>query len=124
MKTKTSTLSQGHRYTWRNGKRIAEHRATMEDHLGHPLSRGEIVHHIDGDPLNNNIENLMVMTRADHLILHLRVMPIEPWTADEEETAIRLSREGRPIEHIAQNLGKGYYAVRRRLARARKHGRL
>jgi HNH endonuclease len=123
MKTKTF-LNQGHRYIWRNGKKIAEHRATMEDHLGHPLGRDEVVHHIDRDPLNNYLDNLMVMTRADHLILHLREMPIKPWTADEEEAAIRLSREGNPIEHIAQELGKGYYAVRRRLARARKAGRL
>jgi hypothetical protein len=123
METKTF-LNQGHRYTRRDGKKIAEHRAIMEDHLGHPLSRDEIVHHIDRNPLNNNLDNLMVMTRADHLILHLREMPIEPWTANEEEAAIRLSREGKPIEHIAQKLGKGYYAVRRRLARARKAGRL
>jgi hypothetical protein len=64
------------------------------------------------------------MTRADHPILHLRVMPIEPWTPFEEETAIRLSREGHPIEHIAKKLKKGYYPVRRRLWRARKQGRL
>jgi DNA-directed RNA polymerase specialized sigma24 family protein len=123
MKPKTF-LNQGHRYIWRDGKKIAEHRAIMEDHLGHPIGREEVVHHIDGDPLNNDLANLTMMTRADHLILHLRVMPIEPWTADEEEAAIRLSGEGNPIEYIAQKLGKGYYAVRRRLARARKQGRL
>jgi HNH endonuclease len=124
MKNKTSTLNQGHRYTRRNGKKIAEHRAIMEDHLGHPLGRDEIVHHIDRDPLNNNLANLMVMTRSEHCIIHLRQMPVEPWTADEEEAAIHLSREGNPIEDIAQTLGKGYYAVRRRLWRARKQGRL
>jgi HNH endonuclease len=123
MKTNTF-LNQGHRYTWRNGKKISEHRAIMQDHLGHALGRDQVVHHIDGDPLHNDLENLTVMTRADHLILHLRRMPVVPWTPEEEAAAIRLKRQGVSIECIAQKLGKGYYAVRRRLARARKVGRL
>jgi hypothetical protein len=115
-------LNQGHRYIWRDGKKIAEHRAIMEDHLGHPLDRDEVVHHIDRDPLNNDLANLMVMTRSEHCIIHLRQMPVVPWTPEEEAAAIKLKREGMSIEDIARSLKKGYYAVRRRLARAQKLG--
>jgi hypothetical protein len=32
---------------------------------------GEIVHHRDGDPTNNDLENLEIMTQADHARLHM-----------------------------------------------------
>lgn len=52
-----------------NGKQIYFHRWTMEQHLGRKLTRSEIVHHIDGDPHNNNIDNLMIMTQSEHMSL-------------------------------------------------------
>ena len=48
------------------------HRHIMEKHLGRSLSRGECVHHIDGDKLNNRIENLSVMSRSEHASLHAK----------------------------------------------------
>ena len=38
--------------------RIAEHTWVMTQHLGRPLFKGETVHHINGDRLDNHIENL------------------------------------------------------------------
>jgi len=38
----------------------------MEQHLGRKLESWEHVHHIDGNHLNNNIENLEVLSNADH----------------------------------------------------------
>jgi len=35
-----------------------------------PMPDGWIVHHIDGDPLNDAIENLEAVSRADHLRRH------------------------------------------------------
>lgn len=38
----------------------------MECHLGRYLTEDEIVHHKDGNPLNNEIENLEVLSRVYH----------------------------------------------------------
>lgn len=48
-----------------------EHRYIMEQHLGRKLNSKEVVHHKDGNPLNNNIDNLEVMAWGDHMRLHL-----------------------------------------------------
>lgn len=46
------------------------HRRVMEKHIGRPLEKKEIVHHIDGDRLNNDIDNLCLMTASEHTALH------------------------------------------------------
>jgi len=49
-------------------KYVAEHRLVMEQKLGRYLSRKEVVHHVDGNPLNNDPENLMIFgSNGDHL---------------------------------------------------------
>lgn len=49
---------------------ILEHRLVVEAILGRTLKRTEIVHHIDGDKLNNSPSNLEVMTRYAHTHHH------------------------------------------------------
>lgn len=46
------------------------HRLIMEEHLGRKLKSSEVIHHIDGNKLNNDISNLKVMTRGEHSKLH------------------------------------------------------
>lgn len=47
-----------------------QHRDVMESYLGRRLTKDEIVHHIDENPLNNDLSNLEVMTRAEHAKHH------------------------------------------------------
>lgn len=50
------------------GKHI--HRTNMETHIGRKLYENEHVHHIDGNKLNNEIDNLMLLTNSQHARLH------------------------------------------------------
>jgi hypothetical protein len=45
---------------------VREHRLVMEQHLGRYLLPSEIVHHKDGDTLNNTRDNLEVMEKVEH----------------------------------------------------------
>jgi hypothetical protein len=53
------------------GRQIREHRHVMQMHLGRNLRSDEHVHHINGDPTDNRIENLMVLTNSEHQKLEL-----------------------------------------------------
>ena len=56
-----------------NGKRVLQHRLLMEQHLGRPLARGECVHHKNGDPTDNRIDNLELQSsHSEHMKKHHR----------------------------------------------------
>jgi len=65
------------RLLFRDGKKVRAHRWIMEQHLGRKLEQGEHVHHINGDPLDNRLENLVVMKSIDHMRLHKQIYPDE-----------------------------------------------
>lgn len=48
----------------------ARSRIIMENKLNRILSSKEIVHHINGDPSDDRIENLIITNRANHVIEH------------------------------------------------------
>jgi hypothetical protein len=52
------------------GGYVTEHRIIMELHLGRRLKKGEVVHHIDGNKLNNNINNLLLLNKKTHRDIH------------------------------------------------------
>lgn len=57
----------GHPYAI-DGIYILEHRYVMEKHLGRYLDPSEVVHHKDGNPRNNNIDNLeLFANQSNHI---------------------------------------------------------
>ena len=65
-----------------SGKRV--HRWIMEKHLKRRLERGEIVHHIDGNRQNNDLENLKLLNAKEHFKLH-----VVPRIEERREAGIR-----------------------------------
>ena len=52
------------------GEWVTQHRYNMEKYLGRKLLKTEIVHHIDMDKTNNNINNLWLCTHSTHTKAH------------------------------------------------------
>ena len=56
--------SSGYRQIYVNGKPVKEHRHIMEQNLGRPLTDDETVHHINGNRIDNRLENLELWSHA------------------------------------------------------------
>jgi len=65
----------GYKILFINGHSIPEHRLIMEKHLKRKLKKSELVHHINGNRLDNNIKNLQLFTKGEHISYHHTGIP-------------------------------------------------
>lgn len=66
----------GYYYVSIGGKKKLQHRLIMEQHLGRKLTRQEYVHHLDGDPKNNALSNLVLSTAHEHMHKYHKKQPV------------------------------------------------
>lgn len=60
-------------FWWDRDTKSYEHRNIAEKALQRKMKYGEVVHHIDGDSLNNVHTNLLICTRSYHARLHTKM---------------------------------------------------
>jgi IS30 family transposase len=109
---------QGRWFISVNGKKMAYQRYVVELRDGRKLRSDEIVHHIDGDPLNNDPTNLAVLSKSEHMRLHRLTDNTKRWTEEEKARASELRLTGMTIQEIAWALGRSYSGTRAQLAKA------
>lgn len=57
---------------------VLEHRYVMAKSIQRPLTRKDIIHHLDGDVSNNSLDNLELTTRAEHMRTHKSWLKMRP----------------------------------------------
>ena len=110
-------MDQGRWFLSVEGRTIARARVVMTEMLGRELRPDEIVHHLDSDSLNDDPSNLQLVSRADHMRIHLPRKTTQQWSARDLLAAVYYYDTGSTIDEVATRIGKSYSATRRRLSK-------
>ena len=111
---------------------ILEHVMIAEKMIGRRLKHNEIVHHKNGVKTDNRPENLEVMDRGQHTILHhlgnkrsietTKKISASKTIKFDEETMLKLYQKGMLQKDIAKDLGVSAMTISRRLKEYKERG--
>lgn len=73
-------------------------RTVMAEELGRPLSSTELVHHKDENHFNHDLDNLQLVSRAEHVCIH---KPVKGYKFTDEQRR-KLSESHKGIRHSMQ----------------------
>ena len=90
---------------------VREHILVMEKEIGRFLNKNEIVHHIDGNKLNNNINNLKLMSDYEHRKFHSS----KPKKQIDIDLVVKLLKKGYTMKQVADKFGMCESGLRKRL---------
>lgn len=101
-----------------DGKQIREHVFIAEKKLGRKLRSNEVVHHVDGNIFNNHPDNLAVMTRAEHALLHGSKQRLSKYhgcrkgktNSDEHRKRISVAKTGEKHHFYGKHLAQEHRA--------------
>jgi len=100
-------------YVWIYAKNPAHHNNQMKIHIylmetkiGRKIKRGEVVHHIDGNKLNNCLENLQLLTISEHNKIH------KHFTKDKRDDIWSKSETAFAIKNNYEDFSKVYTRTR------------
>lgn len=115
----TDRASQRVRISRGRNKYVYRARAVMEAHLGRALRSDEHVHHVNGDPSDDRIENLRVLDRREHGRLHGKHTLLDGAWALEHDGCAECGTTERA--HVAYGLcSRCYNRQAQRVYRARR----
>lgn len=100
-----STLKNGYKVVWINNKQYYVHRLVAEKFIPNPKNKSE-VNHIDGNPSNNNVNNLEWVTHKENMKHSIEV--IKTFKFLEPKTGIE-NNMSEPIQDL--ETGKLYESV-------------
>lgn len=104
-----SIRKDGYVQTFHDGKDQLEHKAVVEKALGKPLPKGSVIHHIDGNRLNNSSNNLVVcQSHGYHSMLHRRMRAFKA-TGNANNRFCECCKKYDELKNLKKGTGSTYY---------------
>jgi len=105
----------------KNGKNCMYSRLVWEEYFGE-IPKGLLIHHIDKNKMNNDINNLALLTSVEHNLLHAKDRPIwnkglttktnKKWNSTiEKRDKIKRSRYNKKLNETWNLYCEGYSAT-------------